>query len=327
MVTSRDVAQHAGVSQATVSRVLSSATSIAPATRARVLAAMSELGYVPHAGAQAMKTRRTNVIGVVVDDLRNPFYSQLLDELTRILNEHHYRVVVWNAGSSSHVDALAAIQESAVDGVVFTTATADSPELQAAVGRGLPLLLINREVDGLDCDRVTGENTAGGTLVADFLVGRGRTDVAIIAGSHAATTSRQRTEAFFARMAELGHPVPEHLRFDGKFSHDLAAEITRRLMSRAERPRAIFCLNDYMAFGALDALRDLGIGPEECWVIGYDDVDMASWASYDLTTVRQSSHEMATAGAAMLMERLADPHRLAQALRFPSTLIERGSTP
>ena len=159
MVTSRDVAELAGVSQATVSRVMSSSPKLSPATRARVQAAMETLGYVPHAGAQAMKTRRTNTIGVVVADLTNPFYPEVLDQLSRELDAAGFRVVIWNAGGGSHHDALKAIREHAVDGVIFTTATEDSLELQAAIEKNSPIVLINRVVEGLECDQVTSSNT------------------------------------------------------------------------------------------------------------------------------------------------------------------------
>lgn len=326
MVTSHDVARLAGVSQATVSRALSSSSKIHPATKARVLAAMQELNYVPHAGAQTLRTRRTGVVGVVVADLTNPFYSQMLDELTRVLSRAGYRAVVWNAGGGSHADALQAIGENAVDGVIFTTATASSPELQQAIGRNRPLVLINRDVEGVACDRVIGDNAAGGAAVADFLHDRGRTDVAIISGPSEATTSRDRTAGFLSRMNELGHHIPEHLRFEAGFSHDLAAQITRRVMTRAARPNGIFCVNDNMAFGALDTLRELGLNANDCYVVGYDDVDMAAWASFSLTTVRQPSREMAAAGVRLLIERMIDPARDPQTLRYDPVLIERGST-
>lgn len=327
MVTSRDVARLAGVSQATVSRAMSSSSQISPTTRARVLAAMAELGYVPHAGAQAMKTRRTKTVGVVVADLVNPFYSEMLDELTAVLSDAGYRVVVWNAASGSHADALQAIGESAVDGVVFLAVTASSIELQAAVERGSPLVLINRIVDDLECDRVSSDNLAGGTQVADFLVEHGRTAAAFLSGGDAASTSRDRGRGFLDRMSELGHPVPEHMRAVAAFSHDQAAQATRRLLTRSPRPTAIFCANDNMAFGALDTIRELGMTPEDCWVVGYDDVAMASWSSLSLTTVRQPSREMAAAGARLLLQRLEDPQRPPEHLRFPCALIVRDSTP
>ncbi|KQR64175.1 hypothetical protein ASF98_11820 [Arthrobacter sp. Leaf337] len=326
MVTSRDVAELAGVSQATVSRVMSSPAKLSPATKARVQAAMETLGYVPHAGAQAMKTRRTNTIGVVVADLTNPFYPEVLDELSRELDAAGFRVVIWNAGGGSHHDALKAIREHAVDGVIFTTATEDSLELQAAIEKNSPIVLINRVVEGLDCDQVTSSNTAGGTAVANYLLAHGKTRVAFIGGAQNASTSRERGRGFLGRMAEQGHVVPEHFRFDGKFSHDISAQITNRLLARADRPQAIFCANDHMAFGALDALRAHHIQPKDCWVIGYDDVDMAAWDSFSLTTVRQPSREMARAGAEMMINRVHTPKHAPRKVNFPCDLIVRGST-
>lgn len=326
MVTSRDVARLAGVSQATVSRVLSSSSKLSPDTAAKVRAAVETLGYVPHAGAQAMKTRRTRTIGVVVDDLINPFYPEILDELTRKLDAAGYRVVIWNAGGDSHVDALAAIRERAVDGVVFTTATEESLELQAAVEQNSPIVLINRIVEGLNCDQVASENAAGGAAVADYLLAHGRTGVALISGTETASTSRDRCAGFLNRMNDHGHPVPAHLQLRGDFSHDRAAQIVDALLQQNPRPTAVFCVNDYMAFGALDALRKNRLSaPDDCWVIGYDDVEMASWESFGLTTVRQPSREMARVGAQLLLDRLQTPDLPVQKVQFPGRLVHRRS--
>lgn len=327
MVTSRDVAHRAGVSQATVSRVLSAAPNITAETRAKVHAAMETLGYVPHAGAKAMKTRRTKTLGVVVDDITNPFYPEVLDELTHELDQAGNRVVLWNVRGGSHHDALKAIREHAVDGVIFTTATEESVELQTALEKDSPIVLINRVVAGLDCDQVASDNISGGAAVAEHLVRHGRTRAVFIGGTHGASTSRDRREGFLARMSELGHPLPADQQFQANFSHDLSGLITADLLCREQPPDAIFCANDFMAFGALDALRREGrSAPEDCWVIGYDDVDMASWPAFDLTTVRQPIREIARAGAHMLLDRLAAPGLPPQRQTFPSQLIVRGST-
>ncbi|MFD6062582.1 LacI family DNA-binding transcriptional regulator [Rhodococcus wratislaviensis] len=326
MVTSRDVARVAGVSQATVSRVMSSYPGLAPATRAKVLEAMETLGYVPHAGAQAMKTRRSNVIGVVVADLTNPFYSEILDELTKELDTAGMRVVVWNAGGGSHHDALKAIRERAVDGVVFTTATEESVELEAAVQQRSPIVLINRVVDGLDCDKVTSSNHSGGAAVAEYLVAHGRTRVAFIGADDQASTSRDRAKGFLARMRELGHPVHSRNQFHGDFSHEFSATTMGTLLARKNKPDAVFCANDYLAFGALDTLKTANRTSSECWVIGYDDIEMASWSLFDLTTVRQPSREMARVGAQLLLQRISTPDAPFRTVEFPCELVIRGST-
>ena len=314
MVTSRDVAELAGVSQATVSRVMSSSPKLSPATRARVQAAMETLGYVPHAGAQAMKTRRTNTIGVVVADLTNPFYPEVLDELSRELDAAGFRVVIWNAGGGSHHDALKAIREHAVDGVIFTTATEDSLELQAAIEKNSPIVLINRVVEGLECDQVTSSNTEGGAAVADYLLAA-RQDAR---GFHRRRCKTPVPPASAARASSekwqnRATPFPEHFRFHGGFSHDISAQITNRLLARADRPQS------HLLRQRPHGLRCPGrppstpaIQPTDCWVIGYDDVDMAAWESFSLTTVRQPSREMARAGAEMMMQRKStrqDAHR------------------
>ena len=327
MANSHDVARVAGVSQATVSRVMSAPGSVAPATMSRVQAAMKQLGYARHAGAQLMRTKKANTIGVVINDLANPFYPEVLDEVTRFFNSAGFRVVIWNAGSGSHEDALKAISECAVDGVVFTTATARSLELQAAVDKHRPLVLINREVEDIDCDKVISDNQEGGSKLADFLAEQGRTRVAFISGNPEASTSRDRQRGFYRQMEVRGYQVPEHLRFCGNFSHDASAQIALRLLDRATPPEAIVCANDYMAFGVLDVLRSRGQSAQECWVLGYDDVEMASWHSFSLTTVREPSREMAVLGAQMLLDRVLDPSASFKRVVFPSELIVRSSTP
>lgn len=326
-VTSRDVARLAGVSQATVSRVLTDGKIVSEGTRARVVAAMEKLGYVPHAAATAMKTRRTNTIGVVVADLANPFYQEALDELTTEISQAGYRVVVWNTGHGSRSDALVAIREKAVDGVAFTTATEESAELKAAVERNSPLVLINRTVSGIECDQVISENEAGAAAVADFVVTNDRSRAAFIGGSPNASTSRERRTGFLNRMAELGQPVDEALVFAGGFSHETSRNITLSLLASARLPDVLFCANDYMAFGALDAIKAVGLSPSQApWVIGFDDVAMASWSSFDLTTVRQPSREMARIGTELLIARINDPLTPVTKKVFPCELVVRGST-
>ncbi len=160
MVTSRDVARLAGVSQMTVSRVLQGSSRVTVETRERVLAAMDEAGYRPHAAARTMRTRRSSTVGVVVADITNPFYPQLLEAVGRALEEAGRRMVLWNAPDPGADGALHALDEGTVDGLIFTTVTAASERLAAAARRGEPLALLHRGLDALDCDQVTTDNLA-----------------------------------------------------------------------------------------------------------------------------------------------------------------------
>lgn len=327
MVTSHDVARLAGVSQATVSRAMDPTSKVSAETRQRVRHAMDALGYVPNAAAQSLRGQRTGIVGVVIEEVSNPFYSEVLDELTRALGAAGYRSLTWNAGGGSHADALSAIRERTVDGVILTTATERTPELQAALEGSSPLVLINRTVDGAECDVVVSENRRGGALVAQFLATNGRVRPALISGSPGASTSAERAGGFIEELAAAGVALPDHLVFSGAFSHDAAESIATRLLSRADWPDAIFCANDYMAFGVLDAIRRRGDERPSPWVIGYDDVELASWPAFDLTTVRQPSRAMARAGVDLLLERIAAPERPPRTVLFPCELIVRGSTP
>ena len=327
MVTSRDVARLAGVSQMTVSRVLQGSSRVTVETRERVLAAMDEAGYRPHAAARTMRTRRSSTVGVVVADITNPFYPQLLEAVGRALEEAGRRMVLWNAPDPGADGALHALDEGTVDGLIFTTVTAASERLAAAARRGEPLALLHRGLDALDCDQVTTDNLAGGRAVADYLVDGGNTRIGFLRGPELPSTARDRERGFRERLDELGLPLAAELTADGGFAHDLARSAMRELLGGQHPPTAVFCANDLTALGAVDGALSLGKRvPEDVWVVGYDDIEMASWDAFDLTTVRQPIAEMARAAVHLLLERIEDRSAPARKQRFPSELLVRGST-
>lgn len=327
MVTSRDVAQLAGVSQMTVSRVLQGSSRVAPQTREKVLAAMQQAGYRPHAAARTLRTRRTSTVGVVVADITNPFYPQLLEAVGRALEEAGLRMVLWNAPDPSADGALRALHENTVDGLIFTTATKASAELAEVAGRGDPVVLLHRGLDELDCDQVTTDNLAGGRAVADYLVRCGCSRIGFLRGPELPSTARDRERGFRDRLAELGRPLAPELTADGGFDHDRARAAVRDLLAAAEPPTAVFCANDLTALGAVDGAVAAGRRvPEDVWVVGYDDIAMTAWDSYDITTVRQPIAEMARAAVRLLLERIEDRGLPPRNQRFPSELVVRGST-
>lgn len=325
MVTSRDVARLAGVSQMTVSRVLQDNGKVAPRTRERVLAAMREAGYRPHAAARTMRTRRTATVGVVVADITNPFYPQLLEAVAEALAAAGQRMVLWNGPDGS--GALESLDEGTVDGLIFTTVTEATRQLGDAVARAEPIVLLHRGLDELDCDQVTTDNVAGGRAVADYLVATGHTRIGFLRGPELPSTARHREHGFRERLAELGHPLSEDLSAPGGFAHDIARSAMRDLLDRADPPTAVFCANDLTALGAVDGAVSLGRRvPEDVWVIGYDDIALTAWDSYDITTVRQPIAEMARAAVSRLLERIGDRDLPTRRDCFPSELLVRGST-
>jgi LacI family transcriptional regulator len=327
MVTSRTVAQAAGVSQATVSRVLQGSEKVHPDTRQQVLDAMASTGYAPNILARAMKTNRTGTIGVVVSRITNPFYPEVLDALSKELGEAAQRMVLWTSEGPGDESALEAIRSGMVDGVIFTTVTSESKPLQEALKRRAPVVVLNRSVTGVPCDQVTSENISGSRAIATFFVEAGHRRIGFIGGPALPSTSVERQQGFREGLESCGIAWDESLCRRGDFSHADGRAAMRELLSMEHPPTAVFCVNDLTALGALDGARSLGRHvPGDVWVAGYDDIEMASWDCFDLTTVCQPIPEMAAMAVRMLLNRIEDPSIPPRHHRFASQLVVRGTT-
>lgn len=325
--TSKDVARLAGVSQATVSRVLSGESNVSVATRACVLEAIERSGYSPNHSARAMRTRRSGTVGIVASRLTNPFYPELLEALNRSLSRAGLRMILWDAELLGEAPAVDAIRAGLVDGVIFTTIERGSPSLRAALERGAPVVLVNRPAPDLPCDQVASANRAGGRRIAHYMVRHGRRRFAMLAGPGSVDTGTEREYGFRDGLLEAGVAAEDIGRVEGDFTHASGYEGMHCAMDKGPRPDAIFCVNDLIALGALDAARVMGIAvPEEAWVVGYDDIAMSGWAAYDLTTAEQPKQAMADAVVELLQARMAEPGRPQEVRRFPPKLTIRGST-
>lgn len=311
-----------------MSRVLHNNPKVKQSTKERVLQAMRELNYAPDGLARAMVTRRTGTIGAVVEDITNPFYPEVVEALCSEFAAVNHRMTLWNSGAAGEPSAVEAIQQRLIDGVVFTTALPSSTALTEAVSQGLPVVLVNRYIEGVDCDRVTTDNINGARLIADYLANWGHQRVGLITGIEEASTSIERETGFRDGLADRGLELDPELRFVGDFSHRLSYEAMTELMRRPDPPTAVFCVNDVMGFGALNAARALGVQvPEDVWVIGFDDIDMASWETFNLTTVSQPITDMSHEAVRMLLRRIEDsaypPEHL---LLGGSEIVVRSST-
>lgn len=326
MPTSKDVAKVAGVSQTTVSRVLSNHAMVNAETRERVLRAMEKIGYRPNLAARAMKTSQLGMVGVVVARLSNPLYPELLQYLGAALLSSGRQMVVWHSESGGEDAALNAASQGLIDGVVFAAATAASVRCIIAMSRLVPVVLVHRGIESLDVDQIEVDNLGGGRLVADYFLHAGRKRPAIIAGDRTINTVRSREDGFCAAMQAAG--MIGHPRHRVEFaSYEQGYRVAKELAATATLD-SVFCVNDVIALGCMDGFRDYGLRiPEDVWVVGYDDVAMARWSSFDLTTVAQPLHQMAELAAAKLSDRLAasGPPGLAHVV-LPSPLIVRGST-
>jgi LacI family transcriptional regulator len=327
VATSREIAQLAGVSQATVSRVLHGSTSVTADTRDRVLAVLAETGYQPNMAARAMRTQRTGTIGVILASLANPFYPEILRAIGQSLAARGRRMIVWDSEGPGDQGAIEAVEQRLVDGLVFTTATIDSTALRAAIDRRTPVVLVNRTVREFACDQIESNNYSAAMAVASYFAGHGHRRAGLVTADTQASTARDRAAGFLAGAAAAGLKVDRRHVRSGSFSHAGGATAVEMIMTSPRPPSALFCVNDLSALGAIDGAKSLGLRvPDDLWVVGYDDIDLASWTSYGLTTVHQPLTEMTEAAVELLLGRIDDPARPFTHKQFESKLMIRTST-
>lgn len=327
MLTGKEIAYLAGVSQSTVSRVVQGSTRVSRENRRRVEEAMAKFGYVPNAQARAMRTQRSGTIGVIAGEFTNPWYPVMMYALAREINFADLRINFWvSDGENSEQAAIEAIRSKLIDGLIFTTATRDSRALRTALELGLPVVLVNRSLGDIPCDQVVGDNTGGGASVATHFLTHGRTNVAVVGGGPWASTGRERRKGFLDVFAEAEIHIPSARASETEFTHQAGLDAGRLLLAD-DPPHAIFCATDIVAFGVIDAAKERGLRvPEDLWVAGYDDIPMSAWKVLDLTTVRQPINEMAELSLQILLARIDNINAEIERKIFPTELIVRGST-
>lgn len=326
-ITSVEVAKRAGVSRSAVSRVFTPGASVSEATARKVRAAAKALGYRPNVLARSLITGRSRIIGLVVAYLENQFYPEAIERLSRQLQARGYHVLVFMASNDSAetrkvIDELLDYQ---VDGIVAASVGMSNDLTRRCEDAGIPIVLFNRHQNDVRLSSVTSDNLAGGRRLAEFLLAGGHERIGHIAGWEGASTQIDREAGFRAGLAEAGAALAA--RTVGNFHYDTAQAAAREMFDVDAPPDAVFVTNDHMAFAVMDVLRfELGVRiPDEVSVVGYDDVALAGWPSYNLTTVRQPANRMAAETVDLLMGRLDDPGMPPRRIEIDGPLIIRGS--
>jgi DNA-binding LacI/PurR family transcriptional regulator len=299
-----DVAHLANVSQAAVSRTFTQGASVSEETRQKVLAAAKELGYRPNIIARSLIQKSTNIIGLVVMRFTNPFYARMIREFTKALQLQGYWTLLLNIAQAQEVEkTLPMALQYQVDGLIITSTTLSSSLAQECVRAGTPVVLVNRYSADANINVVRCDSIAGGRIVADAFLDAGHQRLAFIAGEEASSTNRDRETGFVDRLRERGVSLA-YQESAGDYQYEPGYEVAKQLLLRDDPPDGIFCANDLIAMGALDAARtELGIKvPEELSIIGYDDIPMAAWPGYALTTVRQPMDQLVDATLQVLMD-------------------------
>jgi DNA-binding LacI/PurR family transcriptional regulator len=303
--TSYDVARLAGVSQSAVSRCFRPGGSVSPEMREKIMAAAETLGYRPNAIAQGLITRRSNMVAVVISNLTNLHYPEVLAELTSRLSDRGIRVLLFTLSNESQIDeVIDQIWRYQVDGAIVA-ARLSRQQAEAFNKARIPLVLYNRQLEDAPVSSVMCESGAGEAMLVDGMIASGARAFGLIAGPEDSTVGEARVRGALDRLAHAG--VTDIAIDRGNFSYESGYDAAVRLL-RGRPLDALIATNDVMAIGAMDAARiDFRLAvPDDISVVGFDGVAPARWASYRLTTVRQPVGRMTQAAVSMLMDRIAD---------------------
>jgi len=292
--TIREVAQHACVSIATVSRVLNNVGPVDDRTRERVRDSARQLRYVPNATGRSLSRRKTEAIGLLLPDLFGEFFSEVLRGSDQTAQSANYHLVV----SSSHnnkkqIRVALNMMRGRVDGLVIMSPDIDAEILRENLPPSLPVVLLNCHVDSNEFDALNVDNLNGARLMTEHLFSHGHTRVAIIKGTERNSDASERLQGYLIAHRERDVAVGDRLQAQGDFSESTGYQAAQHLLGLSPRPTAIFAANDAMAIGALSALRDAGIQvPGEIALAGFDDVPIAPFLSPSLTSVTVDIHNL-----------------------------------
>ena len=286
--TAHDVARLAGLSQSAVSRAFTPGASISDAARVKIQQAAQTLGYRPNLIARSLITERSGTIGIVIGYMENQFYPAILDALAEAFGRTGHRLLLFTQGVRDDTDPiLEEVLRYRVDAVLVASIRLTSRFAEECARANVPVVLINRRTNTEVASSITGDNREGGRRVAEFLVAGRHEFFAFMAGLEDSSTSREREEGFLLGLHQCGRPDPA--RVVGHYDADAARAAASALLGASTRPDAIFCANDHMAFATIETARaefGLEVG-RDISIVGFDDVPLAAWPSFLLTTYSQ----------------------------------------
>ncbi|WCB93413.1 Ribose operon repressor [Baekduia alba] len=321
------VARAAGVSIASVSRVLNGLPA-SDEVADRVHAAVAEVGYQPNAAARSLKSRRTHQIAFAMENIANPVYVAMVHAIQEVAKERGYQLLLHStdADADDELALLNGLGRRYVDGLIISPIRMSPAHVEALRTAAAPVVVIGATPDDLAVDTVRVDSRAGAARAVEHLVDTGRRRIAFVNGPVDTTPGSIRRAGYEDGLAARGIALDEELLETADFRLAGGAEAARRILERT-RPDAIFCANDLMALGVLNVLREAGLRvPEDVAVVGMDDIDLATIAWPQLSSVSLGSDERGRRAAELLFERLEQPDREPRRELVETSLVVRGSS-
>lgn len=325
--TIRDVAARAAVSAATVSRVLNGRVDVAPDLRDRVLDAVAELSYRPNVAARSLRTRATTVLGLIISDITNPFFTSMVRGVEDAAQQAGYSVVLANtdedlAKERRYVEVAAAEQMA---GVVLSPASSTQTGIGYLIERNIPVVTIDRRLRGAPVDSVTVNNFRAAFEATEHLIEQGCRRIGFVAGPAATTTGSRRLAGYKAAVRAAGLPEDPDLVVSGEFRIDGGRAATEELLQH--EIDGLFAANNLMTIGALETLGAHGIeAGSDLAVVGFDDINWATALRLPLTAVSQPTYEIGRTTAELLLRRIRGEQLPLQRIVLPAKLVVRQSS-
>lgn len=307
-ITLSTIADDLGVSTATVSLALRNSPLVAQATRERILARSKEIGYVYDRRAASLRTQRSDIVGVLVRDIINPFFAEILRSIEAELGNNRQTFILCNHGDDIALqeDFISTLMQFGADGVIMSPSVGTSAEDIARVEEnGLPVTLIARTVEGTNVPAFLGNDEAGFHLITKHLIDQGHRDIALVGGTRLTSTGRARRAGFARAFEEAGLPLPKREDLETPYDRKAGFAAVEQILAQGPAPTAIACCSDTVALGVMHGLRRRGIEPgRDMAVTGYDDIEEGSISTPPLTTVDDGHDEIGRRAARALFEKI-----------------------
>jgi LacI family transcriptional regulator len=329
MATIKDVAKRARVSVATVSRVLNDNPNVRPELCSRVLEAVKELNYQRDRVARSLRVRTSQIIGLIISDIRNPFFTSVVRGVEDVAYAHGYTLLLCNsdedpAKESLYIDIMLAEK---IAGVIISPVTEVDNYSGVLLQASVPVVAMDRRMRDLDVDTVVVDNVEGACQAVSHLIEQGHHRIGLIGGPPQTTTGRERQKGYQKALTEHGIGLDQNLIKIGDFKQDSGYQMACQLLGMDDPPTAVFTANNLMTLGALNAIHEKGLSiPEDAAIVGFDDMPWALSLAPPLTAVAQPTYELGRIAADLLLRRIADPQRPIEQICLETTLIVRQSS-